>query len=662
MIKWNQNLDAALYSRFLVLNFFLLIVIITLKVKKDLIQINYNKWFLIFTAYIFSSSISLLISKNIPDALFRFSNITSFGILVFILYNIQKKKKIDFKTLSIFFIIITDIILIKLLVEFVDILNTTGINHQIIYKINAGFSHKNILSEILLVLLPFSLFSISWKNITFKIIGILNSLIILFFITVLMTRAVWIALFAGGLISIITFLITSNKFFSIKKTLKILFLVISSSILIILASILFYSKQDTFDTFKKSFQKIFVSYDSSKHRYELWNRTIDIFKSHPAFGVGLSMWKIEVLKYGNRNLASEDNVTFYQRPHNDYLWVLSEQGIIGFIFYFLSLLLILKYLFDLIRKSNDKTEYFFLILILFSYVGYLSFSFFAFPNERIEHQVFLAIIFSFILVKTDKNSITNNKTQNLVLFIIISITVFSSIFIGYHRVKSEYYLKKAFEARYTKSWNKEIKYLNKSESYFYKIDPFSTPLSWYRGEAYFNLNNLEKAYTDFKNAYKINPNHIHVLNNLATCYVLKGENNEAKELYKKAIELSPTFKEAILNITAVYFNQNQIDSAIFYLTKYKGPSSDEKYKNYLLTVLKSKINKIKESCSDALIINILEKILLNNEWIVNIFEKSKEKNINFENQILKDAIYTLENIDNKISKEESKLLLSKYNL
>jgi tetratricopeptide (TPR) repeat protein len=374
------------------------------------------------------------------------------------------------------------------------------------------------------------------------------------------------------------------------------------------------------------------------------------------------MWKIEVLKYGNRNLASEDNVTFYQRPHNDYLWVLSEQGIIGFIFYFLSLLLILKYLFDLIRKSNDKTEYFFLILILFSYVGYLSFSFFAFPNERIEHQVFLAIIFSFILVKTDKNSITNNKTQNLVLFIIISITVFSSIFIGYHRVKSEYYLKKAFEARYTKSWNKEIKYLNKSESYFYKIDPFSTPLSWYRGEAYFNLNNLEKAYTDFKNAYKINPNHIHVLNNLATCYVLKGENNEAKELYKKAIELSPTFKEAILNITAVYFNQNQIDSAIFYLTKYKGPSSDEKYKNYLLTVLKSKINKIKESCSDALIINILEKILLNNEWIVNIFEKSKEKNINFENQILKDAIYTLENIDNKISKEESKLLLSKYNL
>ena len=72
---------------------------------------------------------------------------------------------------------------------------------------------------------------------------------------------------------------------------------------------------------------------STKDRLELWTRTIQLIKEKPLFGHGLSDWKIEMLKYGNKGLVSEDNNTFYQRPHNDFLWIMSETGIIGILLY-----------------------------------------------------------------------------------------------------------------------------------------------------------------------------------------------------------------------------------------------------------------------------------------------------------------------------------------
>jgi len=663
LLSWQHNLDTTLYVRFLALNIFILLALVTyLLINKKNKLWNYNNWFIVFFVYVVISSINLILSTNTSDAIFQFSNITSFFALVFLLYNFLKNDKIYLNIINVLFILITDIVIIKLIIELYRTITDAGINHQTLYKINAGFSHKNILSEILIMLLPYSLYSITNERKKIKLIGIINSVLLIFFITILLTRAVWIAFFVGCILIFFVFLLTSHKFFTAIKVFKITSIIIISIVLILGSSLIIYSKQDSFETIKKSFRKIVVLYDSSQHRFELWNRTLEIFYSNPLFGTGLSTWKIEVLKFGNRNLASEDNITFYQRPHNDYLWILSEQGIIGFIFYFLSLLLILKYLFKNIRKSKNLNEYLFWLLILFSLICYMTFSFFAFPKERVEHQIIIAVIFSLTLANVENTLIFKNKILNMIFSISFIILIILNIFIGYQRVKSDFFLKKAFVERFKQNWNSEIKFLNKSDSYFYKIDPFSTPLAWYKGEALFNLGKTEIAFKEFKTAYKINPNHIHVLNNLATCYQIKGESNYAIPLYKKAITLSPTFNDAILNLTAVYFNQNQIDSAITIIKTYKGLSTDEKYRNYLITILKTKIINYKNICDDKLIISVLENILLNNDWVINIFDKSKEKNINFESQLLTDVIYTLENIERKITYKQKEHYLKKFKL
>ena len=152
---------------------------------------------------------------------------------------------------------------------------------------------------------------------------------------VLSNRATWIALSFGILCLVIFNLMYFKKFrkeLTVNIFRKKLFYL--APLIILLFSTLFYLKYADIGRLEKHTAGI-VTFDqgSTKDRLELWTRTIQLIKEKPLFGHGLSDWKIEMLKYGNKGLVSEDNNTFYQRPHNDFLWIMSETGIIGILLY-----------------------------------------------------------------------------------------------------------------------------------------------------------------------------------------------------------------------------------------------------------------------------------------------------------------------------------------
>ena len=67
------------------------------------------------------------------------------------------------------------------------------------------------------------------------------------------------------------------------------------------------------------------------------------------------------------------------------------------------------------------------------------------------------------------------------------------------------------------------------------------------------MNRIEEAGGDFLEAHADHPYHIHVINNLATCYAKLLDFDWAVHYYKKALFISPRFEQAILNLGAVYF-------------------------------------------------------------------------------------------------------------
>jgi tetratricopeptide (TPR) repeat protein len=122
---------------------------------------------------------------------------------------------------------------------------------------------------------------------------------------------------------------------------------------------------------------------------------------------------------------------------------------------------------------------------------------------------------------------------------------------------------KALKYKSINNWDKMIDKLDMVyNKHLYDIDNTTTPLMWYYGIAYFNKGQVNIAFDYFKQAYSVNPYHLHVINNLATCYGYNNDYIKAKELYEECVSISSRFEEAALNLSAIYSYEKRNEEAL----------------------------------------------------------------------------------------------------
>ena len=140
--------------------------------------------------------------------------------------------------------------------------------------------------------------------------------------------------------------------------------------------------------------------DSQAERLLLWEKTISMIKENPVLGVGFQNWKYQLPKYSLEGLRNEKNEVNVQRPHNDFLWIAAESGIITLLFY----LVFITYLIYVGIKTKNI-----LVLVVFAF---LIDSVFSFPKERIVHTLILATSIGIIL-KDDKKLFHKNSVSEI---------------------------------------------------------------------------------------------------------------------------------------------------------------------------------------------------------------------------------------------------------
>ncbi len=662
-------LDPVLIIKYIGFSMVILIfaILIFLKIGKKKLNLNFfNFFFIIYFLYFLQSALSLFYTSNFADGLFEVSKIfLSFIFIFFINFFFQNKKDIFIEIVSKSFAIFSNIIIIIGLFQLFQLLKTSGISHQNMYEIKGVFAHKNIFSEILLITFPFSIFNIISYKKFWKILSFFNAFAIIFLITILLTRAVWVS-FAGSFFVtgiLIIFFIKKKHFFSKKKFgIGILIFIIS-----IILGITFYSQQDSFETFKKQNEKITnFNYGSVMDRLELWKRTFNIFEENKILGKGIASWKTEVLKFGSKNLKSDDELTFYQRPHNDFLWVLSEQGIIGFLLFLMIFLNAYFYIFKTLKKFENKKEFLFSMVLFFSLNAYLLFSIFSFPKERIEHLIFISVIFSGINIlyneKYNKNNFPIKKLYSKSALLLLIIILLFVNFLGIKRFQSENKMKEIYIAKGKSEWNKIISLSKEIEKEFYNLDVFSTPVFWYEGISYFNLKNYNKSLESFLKSYESNPYHIHVLNNLGSCYEILKKHKKAIEFYKKAIKIDKNFEDAILNIAVSYHSINDLENSYKNLQKININTKNLRFKKYVIFFIKKIIEKEKKKYKEKIILDILDRFLYSEKWLLDIHNKSVKEKITIEKQIFEDVIYMIFESDKVINKKYKEEIISKYKI
>jgi len=302
-----------------------------------------------------------------------------------------------------------------------DQITAGSFDHQASYKVSALFAHRNLYSQIILLSIPFSIASIIILRNIWRILAIISVPVSIGFIAILLTKTVWIA-FLGS--AFLTFILTIAIFYKQLKRKKYSFWRIGSLFLIFIV-ILFLSaflvsrisgkdilKQQTY--WLKSTQ-----FGSAKERLELWERSSEMAKENPWIGIGSGNWKIMIAKHGTKDMRSETGEVFFQRPHNDFIWVLSESGIIAMLSYILIFCIVLFYILRILKRTEDLHTRIYTLMMFFFLTAYIAISLLSFPKERIEHTIFLILSISSIttIYHKQNNKVSTFKTSVLIHFV-----------------------------------------------------------------------------------------------------------------------------------------------------------------------------------------------------------------------------------------------------
>jgi len=278
--------------------------------------------------------------------------------------------------------------------------------------------------------------------------------------------------------------------------------------------------------------------------------------------------------------------------------VFSEGGFIAGLSYILIFLILLRDSYYL-HKNRTEEDGIIHSLLFATVMGFGFISLVDFPMERFSHNIIFFVLAAIIIAsRLKQQGFSNEKLPRWATYLFLFITCFAA-YVASIRYTGEIHSTNAIHYKSKGNWNYVIKAIDKAYNpFYYEMENTSTPLLWYRGVAYFNQQKYDLALKDFKDAYKVNPYHLHVLNNLATSYQMRGDSEKAKKFYRDVFKVNPTFKETRINLAAILYNEKKYVQALDVILQskvdpyWKRKKNNDNYDLYLKTIVNSWINSV----------------------------------------------------------------------
>tara|TARA_R110000868_G_scaffold243512_3_gene499520 strand:+ start:11028 stop:13424 length:2397 start_codon:yes stop_codon:yes gene_type:complete len=497
----------------------------------------------LFKAYIgflLLCGISMFSANNFSLAIVNFMQITTVFCL-FVNLSILLYNNFDLIYKIAFLVGISVVIQSYLaLSDFIGTSKTTNlINGLSMLKGNTG--NINIFAASLAGKIPFLLLGITYFSKWKKWLLALSLFLAILVIFLTASRASYISLFVETVLFIVVFLkINIQKKPNYVNLISIVFPLL---IAFFIANIVF-EKSKSNDRYKSVTNRV-IQISSSKtedvsinRRFTYWENAIQLIKKNPVLGIGLGNWKIEASPYEK---MQSDNLLISDHPHNDFLEIAAETGILNAILYLLIFIICLSLNLKNIFSKKDNESQIIAALALLLMTTYGIDALFNFPLYRPTMQ----INFCFFLVLTILN--TNpidtikefhfKKIVALTLILISIITLYFSFnTFNAYKLENETRIDLAQdEAKYQftsneiidkipqfptiqtnsqpfielagiyslkeKKYSEALKYFNLSQ----KINPYTGRSEWYKYRIYKELGNKDSAYIYAKKAFEIRP-------------------------------------------------------------------------------------------------------------------------------------------------------------
>lgn len=283
---------------------------------------------------------------------------------------------------------------------------------------------------------------------------------------------------------------------------------------------------------------------SIAERQALWGMTLRMAQQHPWLGCGAGNWKVCHPGASVRDVFSLDVLDFsFVRPHNDYLRILSETGILGF----LLLITALSALF-VNASSTPRGKRGLLTRTGAAFMaGICAFAFFDFPLDRTETLSWsLLLAGSVSAYSNPRTSISFPRS----VWLFLSFLAVGTTFFGLGRWQSERQERPIRSAIHQAQWSQVEVRCNNALNGFASLTPAGIPYAYYQGMAQEYLG--KSSLTSFRNAHDSAPYNRQVLCDLGRLeYTQCHDTATSLALLRQAIWISPSYSYAYFNMAQV---------------------------------------------------------------------------------------------------------------
>ncbi len=498
-----------------------------------------------------------------------------------------------------------------------------SIEHQETYTVSAGLGHRNLLVQHLLILLPMLLVSRlkgHWsRKIEMGLFLVVGSVILL-----LLNRTGWLGL--GLLLSFIVY--HRKRVPSSGVTWKWLLIT-----LIPLGILLFFV--DELYTLWHHVEMTFTWDDgTTRDRILLVERSFQMFFSAPFLGIGYGMWPIEAMGFDQSGMLTESANLFYQRPHNDYLRLLAEGGLL------LGLPYILLHAWAIVRSWRqyraDHSDAHLGVFLMWSMIILASAS-----NYPIEQPLFMvlqafALSMLFPIKESFEDQTLRKRLSGSARILSVGLWI-SVVLIAFDHGGAKVLFEKAKKAQIDRDLGFALAYLDAVRESA-DLDKELRPFQYW--EAAWNEDlSFEQRTELLQDGLLLVPDHPHLHEALGRSYADAGMLQPAMRSFHQAVRYTPNYQAAWLGIAGIHQQQGDWREAFEAILRADAISITKRYRDLGTPLAQDSLTALANKVADRKMQLTLIAIRNTPDWSLDILRKAVKNEVDFDHQAYVDACY-----------------------
>jgi len=330
---------------------------------------------------------------------------------------------------------------------------------------------------------------------------------------------------------------------------------------------------------------------SGQARLYMYRNTIEMIKHHFFLGAGFGNFKYVYPRYRDRGEWTLSGLnTRVEQAHNEYLQILSEVGLIGFLAFVLILGGAGGMSWFIFRWADSSRHVYIHLVLVVGIVATLVQSFFDFNLQNPASGVMFWMMIGFLEViyhsvkksQSQQDSLPigpflPSKRSRWMIGIGIGVAFILGVFFSVRPVLGDRYLKWGRFFQEHKDWGRAYDHLEKASVF----SPYHFDVFFHLGQTSDHLKDYDGAVNYYKRAILLFPYFIEARNNLGAVYIKLGLIDEAIEEFKGSIEINPYHPGLHNNLGYLYSKRNLLRNAIeeYHKTLELDPQNPEVHKN-----------------------------------------------------------------------------------